>query len=171
MDFLMVWGSFLGWIELHPGLASWVQAVGAVVSIWIAWWLARRQSRKAELAEKRSDRAKCLSIRRMIIYVKGVYESHGSMTNNPDKMRKLRADLTRAKDLMDGIDLYSLPDASLIDCVCNVRQLIDDTLEQFSDPRNSYHQAVVYRLATLAPAIRTLDAEIGECEKVVKRFT
>lgn len=171
MDFVTVWEACLAWININPGLASWVQALGAVASIWIAWWIAHRQSIKAERAEKRIDRAKCLAISRMISYVKGVYAAHGSMTNDPDKMRKLRTDLTRAKDLMDGIDLYSLPDASLIDCVCNVRQHIDDTLEKFSDTRISHHHAVLYRQATLAPAIRTLDAEIAECEKVVKRFT
>lgn len=170
MGLVAMWKAFLCWIELHPGLASWVQAIGAVISIWIAWWLAHRQSRKAEQAEKRKDRAKCTSISRMILYVKGVYTAHASMTNDPDKIRKLKADLNRAKDLMDGVDLYSLPEAGLIDCVCNVRKLLDDTLEKFSDPRSYHHHAVMFASGTMKPALRILDFEIVESQKIARYF-
>ncbi|WP_273823064.1 hypothetical protein [Pseudomonas asplenii] len=45
----MSWEMVSHWIESHPGLASWVQAIGShvalVVAIGVAWWQGR-QSRK-----------------------------------------------------------------------------------------------------------------------------
>ncbi|QSI33309.1 hypothetical protein GNX71_28575 [Variovorax sp. RKNM96] len=35
---------FLRWIEGHPGTASWMQALGAVASIVVAFWIGRSQS-------------------------------------------------------------------------------------------------------------------------------
>lgn len=45
----MGWESILLWIEQHPGLASWVQAVGSVIALVFAVWLpahARATDRK-----------------------------------------------------------------------------------------------------------------------------
>lgn len=50
MDFVAIWDSFLCWVELHPGLASWMQAVGAIVSIWGAFAISRSQQ-KAQLKQ------------------------------------------------------------------------------------------------------------------------
>ncbi|NWA24713.1 hypothetical protein HX866_07395 [Pseudomonas gingeri] len=45
----MSWEIVSYWVESHPGLASWVQAIGShvalVVAIGVAWWQGR-QSRK-----------------------------------------------------------------------------------------------------------------------------
>jgi hypothetical protein len=45
----MSFGTFLGWIEGHPGLASWVQAVGAIAALMLAVllpWLSRRNEKR-----------------------------------------------------------------------------------------------------------------------------
>lgn len=47
----MSWECISQWIEQHPGLASWVQAVGAVVAIFTAVFISHRDTtfrRKAE---------------------------------------------------------------------------------------------------------------------------
>lgn len=41
----MSWEAVSYWIEHHPGLASWVQAVGSIVAILAAIWIANRDSR------------------------------------------------------------------------------------------------------------------------------
>jgi hypothetical protein len=60
-----VHGGLLKWIELHPGTASWVQAIGAIAAIAAAFWIAQGQQRKAErdAAAERDVRAKALSYR------------------------------------------------------------------------------------------------------------
>ena len=45
----MGWDCFSNWIEHHPGLASWVQAIGAIAAIGIAIWVPYAQ-RSKELA-------------------------------------------------------------------------------------------------------------------------
>jgi hypothetical protein len=42
----MSWAYMSYWIEQHPGLASWVQAVGAIAAIGIAIWVPSRQRQK-----------------------------------------------------------------------------------------------------------------------------
>ncbi|WP_155766714.1 hypothetical protein [Pseudomonas putida] len=46
--------SILNWIESHPGLASWVQAVGSIAAIVAAIWIASRDSRMRRKAEAES---------------------------------------------------------------------------------------------------------------------
>ena len=52
----MSWESVSIWIEHHPGLASWVQAIGAIAALGIAIWIPNRQRfadrREAQRKEK-----------------------------------------------------------------------------------------------------------------------
>lgn len=49
----MSWEVFSCWIEGHPGLASWVQAVGSIASIWGAFAISNKQQKaQIKLAEK-----------------------------------------------------------------------------------------------------------------------
>lgn len=50
----------LNWIEVHPGLASWLQAFGAIVAIgiaiWVPYWQKKQIQVQALLAEKEQVR-------------------------------------------------------------------------------------------------------------------
>jgi hypothetical protein len=48
----MSWEVVSCWIESHPGLASWVQAVGSILAILAAIWIANRDSRFRRNADK-----------------------------------------------------------------------------------------------------------------------
>ncbi|WP_431093124.1 hypothetical protein [Pseudomonas brassicacearum] len=49
----MSWEVFSCWIEGHPGLASWVQAVGSIASIWGAFAISNKQQKaQIKLAKK-----------------------------------------------------------------------------------------------------------------------
>ena len=48
----MTWQVFLGWVESHPGLSSWVQAFGSIAAILAAIWIASSQTRKQLKREK-----------------------------------------------------------------------------------------------------------------------
>lgn len=43
------------WIEAHPGLASYVQAIGAIAAIGVAIWLARLDAANRRKAEREAD--------------------------------------------------------------------------------------------------------------------
>lgn len=53
----MNWESVSFWIEGHPGLASWVQAIGSIVAILIAVWISNTDSRIRKAAEKHARRS------------------------------------------------------------------------------------------------------------------
>jgi len=53
----MSWEFLSGWIEAHPGLASWVQAFGSIAAILIAVWVSRADSRSRKTAEKHARRS------------------------------------------------------------------------------------------------------------------
>lgn len=42
------------WVELHPGVASWVQAVGAIVSIWGAFAISNSQQKSQQKIASRA---------------------------------------------------------------------------------------------------------------------
>ncbi|WP_339455801.1 hypothetical protein [Pseudomonas sp. EA_65y_Pfl1_P120] len=48
----MSWEVFSCWIESHPGLASWVQALGSILAILAAIWIANRDSRFRRNADR-----------------------------------------------------------------------------------------------------------------------
>lgn len=50
----MSWEVVSCWIESHPGLASWVQAIGAIAALGIAIWIPNRQ----HLADRREAQRK-----------------------------------------------------------------------------------------------------------------
>lgn len=61
----MSWECVSYWIEQHPGLASWVQAVGSIASIWGAFAVGRSQQKAqmrvaAQAAQDKSDSMKAV---------------------------------------------------------------------------------------------------------------
>lgn len=52
----MSWEYVSCWIEHHPGLASWVQAVGSIAAILAAIWIASHDSRTARNEKVESQR-------------------------------------------------------------------------------------------------------------------
>ncbi|MCF5691106.1 hypothetical protein GIV23_12045 [Pseudomonas sp. PA-1-2A] len=54
MESLTVWEAFLKWVEVHPGLASWVQAFGSIVAIAVAIRLSGSERRYKSVLDKRA---------------------------------------------------------------------------------------------------------------------
>lgn len=49
--------NFLGWIEAHPGFASWVQAVGAIAALCIAIWIPNSHRKSDRMEAQKKGRA------------------------------------------------------------------------------------------------------------------
>ncbi|MBA1195279.1 hypothetical protein G7007_20865 [Pseudomonas entomophila] len=54
----MSWDCFSFWIEHHPGLASWVQAIGSIASIWAAFFIGNKQIKKQNKIRDEERQAK-----------------------------------------------------------------------------------------------------------------
>ncbi|MND24858.1 hypothetical protein D3C76_343200 [compost metagenome] len=61
----MSWNTILCWIEAHPGLSSWIQAIGSIAAIVVAIVLSGRESRyrlKMEKAARANDLQRSISV-------------------------------------------------------------------------------------------------------------
>ena len=54
----MNWEAVFRWIETHPGLASWVQAVGSTAALGIAIWISSSQRRDQLKAAEKAAKSK-----------------------------------------------------------------------------------------------------------------
>ncbi|WP_460139705.1 hypothetical protein [Pseudomonas sp. S2_E01] len=52
----MSWENISFWIEHHPGLASWVQALGSIAAIWGAFQISNMQVKKQSLHKEKDTR-------------------------------------------------------------------------------------------------------------------
>lgn len=107
----MEFADVLCWIEKHPGLASWVQAVGAIAALGLALWIPSRQ----RLADRKEGEKK----RRAILLVFLVEcEWVIAITQKASATMDVRKKLIR--DLLAGIRLVIEPDTnpdSAADCL------------------------------------------------------
>ena len=58
-------GGFVKWIELHPGTASWVQAIGSVLALGVAIYIASSQSRDAKRAAEAARQERLDAVMRL----------------------------------------------------------------------------------------------------------
>lgn len=164
----MSWECISKWIEGHSGLAIWLQSIGVLLSIWIAWLIARSQAKKIERSSDKLDKAKCGAVIGVLKHAKGVFVAHSNMSNDPDKIAQFKLDLSRITLILEGVDLFSLPSLELITAICNVRQALEKVQFEFRDARNSSMTGIHFRFGVGKTAMLQLDKEIESCEKVLR---
>lgn len=116
----MSWESISYWIEHHPGLASWVQAVGSIIAILVAVRVASSQRRE----QLRNERTK---FQRDCEFLK-VISDRALRAAKPDPSDMSARDAARTligvSSIFRKIDLMSLPHASLIEPVSTIRDAL-----------------------------------------------
>lgn len=132
----MSWEGISYWIEHHPGLASWVQAIGSIAAILVAIWISggeRRHKTKIERAARKDAIARAIDA-----------AEHGKSTaqqccdafrnGRPQRIdlpRHLAAvdhAIARVKDVSDGPGIDSQVQGHLYEIsstLIDVRQLVD----------------------------------------------
>ncbi|MFP3369233.1 hypothetical protein [Pseudomonas sp. SIMBA_068] len=117
----MNWECFSYWIEHHPGLASWVQAIGSIGAIGIAIWIASSQRR----AEARADRAKSKLVLDLIKTVAA--RADRAVSNDSVSSMTLNGHLNLIAGLyttLEKIDLLNLPAENMLEPMCNLRDAL-----------------------------------------------
>jgi hypothetical protein len=160
----MSWECVSYWIEHHPGLASWVQAAGALISIWAAWSIARSQSKKIEKADRQRDRAKYGAVIGILNHSKSVLQGYISMKDFRERQLKLKVDVVRLAAVLDGIDLLSLPSIQLVEAVCRVRQKFEEIDLFFKDPNKASMVGFHFEFMVGDQAISLIEEEVQKCE-------
>lgn len=151
--------------------ASWVQAVGAIVSIWAAWVIASRQSRRAEKAAMRQDSAKCAAIVGVLNYALNVVEQESLTENGSVNPLHVRADIEKVLSVLDRIDLLALPDPVVVNAVCTVRRSIELLDKKLIEHRGTTVFALHYRLGVARACISTTQHQILLCEVAIAELT
>jgi hypothetical protein len=147
--------------------ASWVQAVGAIVSIWAAWVIASRQSRRAEKAAMRQDSAKCAAIVGVLNYALNVIEQESLAENGSVNPLHLRADIEKILSMFDRIDLLAIPDPVVVNAVCAVRRSIELLDKKLIEHRGTTVFALHYRFGLARACISTTQHQILLCEVAI----
>jgi len=114
----MGWECVLSWVEHHPGVASWVQAVGSVGAIGIAIWIASSQRR----SQVRSEKEKAKLVLDLIKTVAG--RADRAVSNESVSSMTLNAHMNLITGLcatLEKIDLLNLPAENMLEPTCNLR--------------------------------------------------
>ncbi len=144
-------------------IAGWVQAVGALVSIWAAWSIARTQGLKAEIEARRVEAAKCAAVVGILEHVRSVINSHRKMGNDLGRIKVFCNDVTVLVSTLDKIDLLSLPGTTFVNAVCSTRQMLESLINSFGDQHTAHMHGIYFEYSHGKEAFSLLDKHIAEC--------
>ncbi|WP_169775111.1 hypothetical protein [Pseudomonas sp. CES] len=150
--------------DLNSGeVASWVQAVGAIVSIWAAWFIAHAESARAARESKRQELSRCAGVIGNLQYVKGVVVELGESAAVALNSVQLKAALVELTDKLDRIDVMGLPSQVFVDAVCDVRRELGKVILLFRDPLTSIGAGINFRLSHGRKIITLVDDHLSKC--------
>ncbi len=125
----MSWEVVFNWIENHPGLSSWVQAVGSILAILVAVWIASSQRREQLRNEQRKFDRDCEFLKVVARSAMWAAKPNPSEISARDAARKLIG----ISSIFKTIDLMGLPDASLVEPVSTIRDALQAAEIAISD--------------------------------------
>lgn len=155
-------------------MAGWVQAFGAIISIWAAWWIASQQSKRSEEAKGRADLAKSIAVLGLLEHVLRVVRHEAPDNQKRISGRDVRDSLDKVLAMLDRVDLLSLPDPALVTLVLDVRHAVEifefkvrNRLKPDRDTLFSLHHYCGFSLACKIE----ISSKIAICEEVVKSLS
>jgi hypothetical protein len=121
----MSWESISYWIEHHPGLASWVQAVGSIAAILVAIYIASGQSRR----ERKRIRERDLIMLKTVIDITGragaAVEVLSSDISAGGLGGESKCHVESYSSTMAALSLLELPDHRMIEPVVIARTYLE----------------------------------------------
>jgi len=157
--------------NLNSGeVASWVQAIGAIVSIWAAWSIAGSQGRRASREARRQELARCAGVIGILKHIESVIDSSFGKDNEAINVSSIKEDITTLVNTLDRIDLMSLPSATFVDAVCEVRQKVEAVLAEFRDPLRAIRFGLHARFNLAGPIFKVIEKHVALCEAEIQRI-
>lgn len=114
----MGWECVLGWVEHHPGVASWVQAVGSVGAIGIAIWIASSQRRSQIRSERKKEKLVLDLIKTIAVRADRIVSNMSASSMTLSGQMNLITGLCVS---LEKIDLLNLPAENMLEPTCNLR--------------------------------------------------
>lgn len=157
----MSWEVVFRWIESHPGLASWVQAFGAIAAILVAIWLSGRESRyrlHVERQARKNATARAILIaencRVRVIQALDTW-SKGLQTKSLQSV--VMSSLNQALFPLRSFEADSGADAEVCGHISSVRHAVEGVLNEF----NQVFEVIEKPELTISP-VHGYQAEITE---------
>ncbi|MBW1249012.1 hypothetical protein I7860_20245 [Pseudomonas tolaasii] len=151
-------------------VASWVQAIGAIISIWAAWGIASRQSRKAEAERARSDLVKCSALIGLLEHVKRVVEAKPRDGQGTISGHEVRLGIEKVLSMLDRIDVLTLPDPVLSVAVLETRHALeglDLKIKDLIQYRMNAIMVLQYELSISRSCIGVVNEQLAHCKKLL----
>jgi hypothetical protein len=95
----------LAWIEAHPGLASWIQAIGTLAAIAFAVWLPTRERRAAQQTAEVAARTPIMAA---LVASTEVWNFVRSETATLEARERIGANLHAAHERLNNFALHTL---------------------------------------------------------------
>lgn len=167
---------YIGWLIIRTytlsssEIAGWVQAIGAIVSIWAAWSIAGSQGRRASLEARRLELARCAGVIGILRHIESVVDSSFGRGNEVLNVGSIKEDISTLVKTLDRIDLMSLPSATFVDAVCEVRQKVEAVLAEFRDPLRAIRFGLHSRFTLARPVFKAIEKHVALCDAEVQRI-
>ena len=155
-------------------LAVWVQAVGAITSIWAAWWIASQQGERAKIERRRGDLAKCAAVLGLLEHVVRVVKHESSDDPKSISCSELRGSLEKTLSMLDGVDILSLPDQVVVRAVLSVRhaiEMFDLKVKGYQEYSNSTLYRMHYQSGFCVSCLKVVTQQIELCREVVESLS
>jgi len=126
----MSWECISYWIEGHPGLASWVQAIGSIAAIIAAIVIAGAQSRRMEAQAQESNKVVLEALISIADRARhAVLRLHEQTSPNCRSAEDV-AYVTASYNAVLSIDMLKLPTVAMLNQVMIVRSNLEVALQQ-----------------------------------------
>lgn len=155
-------------------VASWVQALGAIISIWAVWWIAIQQSKRAEEEKRHSNLAKSTAILGLLEYALRVVQCETPDNRSSRSANDIRDSLKNLLVMLDRVDLLLLPSSSLVSAVLEVRhavEVFDSKIRDWSRSGSNTIFSIHYDYGLSRTCKVEIGSKIDLCKEVVKSFS
>lgn len=143
-------------------VASWVQAIGAIVSIWAAWSIAGAQGRRSAIEARRIEMARCSGVVGILRHVDSVVNSLTSQ-NDPVNVVMVRESFSALVQTLSKIDLLTLPSPVFVSAVCEVSQKLEAALLELRDPIRAVRFGLHFNFTISRPISSLVLGHIASC--------
>lgn len=152
-------------------LAVWVQAIGAIISIWAAWWIANQQGKRDQIERRRGDIAKCAAVLGLLEHVVRVVKFESSDDSKYINCHELRNCLEKTLAMLDNVDILSLPDQVAVRAVLSVRhaiEMFDLKIKDYQAFSNGRLNRIHYDFGFSRSCLEVLVRQIELCGELVR---
>jgi hypothetical protein len=152
-------------------IASWVQAIGAIVSIWAAWSIAHSEGVRAAKEAKRQEISRCAGVIGILLNTKNAIESLGEEKAASLPTAQLKSSMLELTDRLDRIDYMNLPSQVFVDALCEIRKELNKINIVFQDPMRSFVMGLRFKISYGNRLIARIDECLLKCISEKERIS